>query len=98
MRIRQTRQRIGSYRHDLMVALRVVNSIEKEMIQVQWEDWVQHESEKCRRVVSMLSQNTAAPRNTSVDGMGEVKKRVDQYCSSCLMAEQQFLKISVQSD
>ncbi|EHK99257.1 putative protein SIP3 [Glarea lozoyensis 74030] len=32
-RLHRTRQNLGSYRHDLIVAMRVVNSIEREMIQ-----------------------------------------------------------------
>jgi hypothetical protein len=46
-RLRRTRQRLGSYRHDLMVAMRVVNGIEREMVQSEWENWLVNEKMLC---------------------------------------------------
>lgn len=59
-RLRRTRQRLGSYRHDLLVAMRVVNSIEKEMIQSEWENWVADENLRCEQVKMMLSDKSGS--------------------------------------
>ncbi|KAK3987933.1 hypothetical protein QBC44DRAFT_330496 [Cladorrhinum sp. PSN332] len=53
-RIRRTRQRLGGYRHDLLVAMRVVNGIEVEMVQSEWENWLKDENLKCERVGRLL--------------------------------------------
>ncbi|KAK3399298.1 hypothetical protein B0T20DRAFT_196856 [Sordaria brevicollis] len=53
-RLRRTRQRLGTYRHDLLVAMRVVNGIEREMIQSEWENWLMDENLRCEQVSNML--------------------------------------------
>ncbi|RAL59757.1 hypothetical protein DID88_000386 [Monilinia fructigena] len=35
-RLRRTRQNLGSYRHDLMIAMRVVNNIERNVLKAEW--------------------------------------------------------------
>lgn len=64
-RLRRTRQRLGSYRHDLLVAMRVVNSIEKEMIQSEWENWVADENLRCEQVKMMLSDKNGSTGGNS---------------------------------
>ncbi|KAJ4304209.1 SNF1-interacting protein [Collariella sp. IMI 366227] len=49
-RLRRVRQRMGAYRHDLLVAMRVVNKIEWEMVQGEWEAWLDGEMGRCERV------------------------------------------------
>lgn len=56
-RLRRTRQHLGSYRHNLVVAMRVVNSVEKEMLQAEWENWLLDENSRCRQVEAMLRDN-----------------------------------------
>ncbi|PHH82695.1 hypothetical protein CDD82_5145 [Ophiocordyceps australis] len=46
-RLRRTRQRLGSYRHDLVVAMRVVNSVERQVVQSEWENWLVNEKSLC---------------------------------------------------
>ncbi|GJN68774.1 transcription factor SipA3 [Purpureocillium lilacinum] len=55
-RLRRTRQRLGSYRHDLLVAMRVVNSIEREMLQSEWENWLINEKSLCDGLDSLLEK------------------------------------------
>lgn len=84
-RLRRTRQRLGSYRHDLLVAMRVVNNIEKEMIQSEWENWLADENLRCEQVKMMLSDKssnvssskTAATVDVS-DGKQKVLRPVDE--------------------
>jgi hypothetical protein len=56
-RLHRTRQHLGSYRHDLVVAMRVVNSIEREMMQAEWENWLLDENTRCKQVQAMLSED-----------------------------------------
>ncbi|KAM7209235.1 hypothetical protein V8F20_000573 [Naviculisporaceae sp. PSN 640] len=53
-RLRRTRQRLGGYRHDLLVAMRVVNGIEREMMQSEWENWLLDENARCEQARSRL--------------------------------------------
>lgn len=61
-RLRRTRQHLGSYRHDLMIAMRVVNNVEREMIQAEWENWLLDENTRCKQVQVLLRQ---PPNSTS---------------------------------
>ncbi|KAH7329219.1 putative transcription factor SipA3 [Stachybotrys elegans] len=57
-RIRRTRQRLGSYRHDLVVAMRVVNRVEREMLQAEWENWLFHEKTMCEGLEARLLEES----------------------------------------
>ena len=90
-RLRRTRQHLGSYRHDLLVAMRVVNSIEQEMMQAEWENWVRDETSKCKQIEAMVQEN----RTTKALGrkqqaleakrkrFADVKTSYEDYCDSC---------------
>ncbi|KAI0383074.1 hypothetical protein F5Y04DRAFT_251765 [Hypomontagnella monticulosa] len=54
-RLRQTRQKLGAYRHDLLVAMRVVNSVEREMLHAEWENWLLDENHRCEQVGGVLA-------------------------------------------
>ncbi|KAH9900358.1 PH domain-containing protein [Xylariomycetidae sp. FL2044] len=54
-RLRRTRQKLGSYRHDLLVAMRLVNNVETEMLRAEWENWLLDESRRCEQVGGLLS-------------------------------------------
>ncbi|KAI1335482.1 PH domain-containing protein [Xylariaceae sp. FL0016] len=53
-RLRRTRQRLGSYRHDLLVAMRLVNSVEAEMLHAEWENWLMDETGRCEQIGIVL--------------------------------------------
>lgn len=94
-RLRRTRQRLGSYRHDLLVAMRVVNSIEREMLQTEWENWLLNEKSLCDDLESMLRDakggDAAKKGNTeqkvmkgmSADRMKVLEEWRDDHCGSC---------------
>ncbi|ORY63423.1 uncharacterized protein BCR38DRAFT_344800 [Pseudomassariella vexata] len=73
-RLRRTRQRLGSYRHDLLVAMRMVNSVEREMIQSEWENWLMDENTRCEQVKAVLqawdSSSNGASGNDNSGGSG----------------------------
>ena len=56
-RLRRTRQHLGTYRHDLIVAMRVVNNVEQEMLRAEWENWLLDENSRCKQVQMMLREN-----------------------------------------
>ncbi|KAL8630762.1 hypothetical protein Q9189_003522 [Teloschistes chrysophthalmus] len=94
-RLRRSRRRLGSQRHDLMVALRVINSIEQEMVETEWERWLYAESAKCGQMDTLIHQNRTASSlgdgkiALSKQGSGrsldwnEVRSWHNTYCSSC---------------
>lgn len=61
-RLRRTRQHLGTYRHDLMIAMRVVNSVEREMMRAEWENWLLDENTRCKQVELLLKE---PPNSTS---------------------------------
>jgi hypothetical protein len=56
-RLRRTRQHLGSYRHDLLVAVRLVNNVEREMMRAEWENWLLDENTRCKQVQMMLRED-----------------------------------------
>ncbi|KAK1245196.1 hypothetical protein MKX08_004825 [Trichoderma sp. CBMAI-0020] len=97
-RLRKTRQRLGMYRHDLLVAMRVVNSVEREMLQSEWENWLDNENSLCDNLEEMLRDNgrRSNGKDSASDGSSQKpmdaippeRKRAleawrDDYCGSC---------------
>lgn len=96
-RLRQTRQRLGTYRHDLVVAMRVVNSIEREMLQSEWENWLAGEMSLCEELGMILQSedsrkggggNKARTAQTVMQSMSGERKQAlhewrETYCGSC---------------
>ena len=93
-RLQRSRENLGLQRHDLLVAMRVVNSIEREMLQAEWENWLLEENVKCKHLGTMLSHNTtelSAGKNNNgqhiLDGepqrLEELRAWQQLYCESC---------------
>lgn len=84
-RLHRTRQTLGSYRHDLLVAMRVVNSVEREMLRAEWENWLLDENNRCRQVGRMLQEKDSDRNQTTAHsassgtskGAGEEQKVMD---------------------
>ncbi|OCK76252.1 hypothetical protein K432DRAFT_336025 [Lepidopterella palustris CBS 459.81] len=79
-RLRRTRQNLGSYRHDLLVALRVVNRVEKEVLEAEYENWLLDETRKCGQMDAILRASDDAEGEETA---GEMKGWVEEYCGSC---------------
>ncbi|KKA29776.1 hypothetical protein TD95_004904 [Thielaviopsis punctulata] len=105
-RIHRTRQRLGSYRHDLLVAMRVVNRIEREMEMAEWETWVADENVRCAHLKFLLEAPSATNSTTSseADKISQRKSALGLwykgYCGSCKadareLAEKQGLGMNV---
>ncbi|KAF6824643.1 PH domain-containing protein C19A8.02 [Colletotrichum plurivorum] len=92
-RLRRTRQRLGSYRHDLLVAMRIVNSIEREMVQSEWENWLADENVRCDKLKTVLESDGAKSKRSGdqkvmTSNIDESKRETlrewyDTYCGSC---------------
>ncbi|EXJ82043.1 hypothetical protein A1O1_08111 [Capronia coronata CBS 617.96] len=87
LQVQSARQRLGMYRHDLLVGMRVVNSVEKELMQAAWEQWVVDEDRRCRVVQGLVrdgSDSTSALDAANSTGMTQdLKGWYDEYCTSC---------------
>ncbi|KAK4123342.1 hypothetical protein N657DRAFT_672328 [Parathielavia appendiculata] len=104
-RLGRVRQRMGAYRHDLLVAMRIVNKIELEMVRSEWESWLAGEARRCELARELLMRDGVGPGSAqsivpgarSGDGEGGDGKRraalrewFAEYCTSC-MAEQRAM-------
>ncbi|PHH52951.1 putative PH domain-containing protein C19A8.02 [Ceratocystis fimbriata CBS 114723] len=67
-RMHRTRQRLGSYRHDLLVAMRVINKIEREMEVAEWESWVSDENQRCAQLRYALDVSVPAVPKSNEGG------------------------------
>ncbi|KAF2640639.1 hypothetical protein P280DRAFT_469369 [Massarina eburnea CBS 473.64] len=82
-RLHHTRQNLGSHRHDLLVALRVINRIEKEVVAAEYENWLVDETMKCERVGALLGERKIAEKKVEKK---EVEEWVRGYCGDCRSA------------
>ncbi|KAG9809519.1 hypothetical protein KCU68_g21248, partial [Aureobasidium melanogenum] len=64
LRLQRTRHSLARYRHDLLVALRVVNRVEEEVVHAEWEDWVFEEERKCIKVEAMMRERNKSGQPT----------------------------------
>lgn len=98
-RLQQTRERLATYRHNLLVALRVVNSIEKEVVQAEWERWLRQELRRCQQVEVLLRKNDgedvgdvsedASDQRVFAGLKGDIKQWYEKYCPSCQREQEQ---------
>ncbi|EAW08196.1 putative transcription factor SipA3 [Aspergillus clavatus NRRL 1] len=99
-RIQQTRERLAEYRHNLLVALRVVNSIEREVIQGEWERWLRQELRRCHQVEVLLGKGDKDAETDEHAGQAgqtvfaeladDVEQWYDKYCTSCQIEQKQL--------
>ncbi|PKS12925.1 hypothetical protein jhhlp_000266 [Lomentospora prolificans] len=82
-RLRRMRQRLGAYRHDLLVAMRIVNSVEREMLQSEWENWLVDENSRCDHLRSVLKAGSDAGGDVDSERRERARAWVEGYCGSC---------------
>lgn len=84
-RIHRSRDALARYRHDLLVALRVVNRVERDLVLSEWEDWVRAEEKKCARIEGMVRRRRdgASKKNDPVSLDAELGTDFAEYCTSC---------------
>lgn len=102
-RLRRTRQHLGIYRHDLLVAMRVVNNVEREMMKAEWENWLLDENTRCKQVQMMLDEHSrpAATKKKDQKILSDERKEQrweslrawsEDYCGSCRIEHEALLK------
>lgn len=103
-RLRRTRQHLGSYRHELMIAIRVVNNVEREMVKAEWENWLLDENHRCRQVQMMLQEDRKKRKRQQGDSqqamvtseqqlrMDELRTWHENYCGNCRLEQEKLLK------
>lgn len=98
-RLRRSRQQLGTRRHDLMVALRVINSIELEMVEAEWEGWIYSETAQCNQIEQVLGQDstnngTGRQRNggTKQVDWAQVRLWHEKYCGDCYSEKESLIK------
>ncbi|KAK6344558.1 SNF1-interacting protein [Orbilia brochopaga] len=74
-----TRRKLGIYRHDLLVALSLLNRLETDILLSEWESWVWKEKSRCRQARDAL-QDAA---RLGGDGPDSLNVSVISYCRSC---------------
>ncbi|KAK5111038.1 hypothetical protein LTR62_005413 [Meristemomyces frigidus] len=79
-RFHQTRANIARYRHDLLVAIRVVNRVDRDLIEAEWEQWLQTETKQCEDAERMLGGSNTAH---TVDLEAELGREFVEYCGTC---------------
>ncbi|SPO02761.1 related to Snf1p protein kinase interacting protein (SIP3 protein) [Cephalotrichum gorgonifer] len=83
-RLRRTRQRLASYRHDLIVAMRVVNGVEREVVKSEWENWLVDENARCEEVGAVLASGATKGNPEEMKRLEGVRDWVEGYCGSCV--------------
>ncbi len=85
-RLHRSRASMAQYRHDLLVALRIVNRIERDVVLAEWEDWVKSEERKCARVETMLDARQLRKGKRGVansSDLADLGPEFRAYCDSC---------------
>ncbi|KAF2502789.1 hypothetical protein BU16DRAFT_475189 [Lophium mytilinum] len=83
-RIHRTRQHLGAYRHDLLVSLRVVNRVEREVLAAEYENWLLDEMGRCGRMETLLNSTEVGQEKgrAGMEAQG-VRTWVESYCGDC---------------
>ncbi|KAI9819364.1 MAG: SNF1-interacting protein [Phylliscum demangeonii] len=88
-RFRHARHHLGAYRHDLLVAMRVVNRMERDLLQAEWARWVTAELFRCEQADEAIHANETetetADGNATLPGRGlpALRRWHQAYCGSC---------------
>jgi len=87
---------MSTYRHDLLVSLRLINSIERETVRAEYENWVLEENVQCERIGKMLNalakQGELTIDRRDKDGhVAKLKAWQAGYCQSCRMEQELLL-------
>lgn len=91
---------MATYRHDLLVALRLINRMESNTIQAEYENWVAEENVKCSKLSAMLGHDhtkidwqVSKELTGYVDGGGHIDDLHSwwvEYCGDCRSEQKAF--------
>ncbi len=73
-----------------MVAMRLVNRIDHEILDAEWQNWLFSENMQCRRLRKMLAETRTNQSDESVGPERDyerIEKWYGEYCGSCRRAQ-----------
>jgi hypothetical protein len=77
--LRSRRQQINVVRHELLVSLRSVNIVEKELVEGEWMTWLWEELYRCHRAAQLLTEVPREDLEKRIDDLAKFK----DYCRDC---------------
>lgn len=77
--LRSRRQQLNVMRHELLVSLRSVNIVEKEIIEGQWMIWLGEELYRCDRAAQLLNEIPIDELEKRIEALAKLK----DYCGDC---------------
>ena len=94
-RLQNARRKLGSYRHDLLVALRVVTRIERETTELEWTKWLMSETVRCKQLSMVIqgakiqnhTQTSPSPRDWTSEALHRAQHLREGYCHSCMYTQ-----------
>jgi len=90
-----------------MVAMRVVNNVEREMMRAEWENWLLDENARCKQAQIILRENRTISSNRKTKGatsqqvikdrekahrLESLRQWHEEYCGSCKLEQDMLLK------
>lgn len=76
------RDGIARKRHDLLVGLRMVDAVEREVVRAGWEEWIEDEAGRCEATEGLIMSADGEEGQGAV--MDEVRAWYREYCGSCV--------------
>jgi VAD1 Analog of StAR-related lipid transfer domain len=87
-RISRNRRAYGEYRHDLLVGLRLIGRMERDMLRAEWEQWVWKENLRCKMAEKLIQKSGSKTNN----GTEALRKWWPGHCESCSGISDQIRK------
>lgn len=86
VRLHRTRSSLARYRHDLLVALRVVNQVERQVVQAEYEQHIRAEMTRCEKIEGMLRNAKGGKKaREEVDLRYDLGEDFAEYCRTCMV-------------
>ena len=77
--LRYRRQQLNVMRHELLVSLRSVNIVEKEIVEGEWMTWLGEELYRCDRAAQLLTEIPTDELEKRIEDLAKFKN----YCGDC---------------
>ncbi len=77
--MRSRRQQLNVMRHELLVSLRSVNIVEKEIVEGEWMTWLGEELYRCDRAAQLLAEIPTNELEKRIEDLAKLK----DYCRDC---------------
>ncbi|EGV63189.1 hypothetical protein CANTEDRAFT_93960 [Yamadazyma tenuis ATCC 10573] len=85
MGLKRSFEEIGVKRHKVLMELRILNDMEKEVANAEYRNWLVSELRKCERFKKTAAANALSDLGAeNVSFVEEGMKSIDEYCRGCL--------------